>query len=220
MGLPAGRKDKQMRAARLFQICLRVLSIVLPAACFAPAPLLSATSPQNTQPLNNNRPTANRVGAQNRGTVPSQNRPPLGNNRPAPARPGQMRPPQTGGPPQNGGRPPRPPQGGGGRPPAQHRPPQRPRPHYTFGDGGNGWRLRHYFNNDMARLNRRRRRVFLAGGYFPHQYLGAIQPIPPDIISYLPPVPPGYAVGYYDGYAMVYDPTTYLIASVLDLFRY
>ncbi len=72
----------------------------------------------------------------------------------------------------------------------------------------------------MARLNRSRRHHFLVGGYFPRQYVTYLQPIPPDVLGYLPPVPPGYAIGYYDGYTVVYDPTTYLIASVLDLFRY
>jgi hypothetical protein len=47
-----------------------------------------------------------------------------------------------------------------------------------------------------------------------------IRPIPPDVYGYLPPPPPGYAMGYYDGYTVVYDPATMLIASVLDLFRY
>ncbi len=96
----------------------------------------------------------------------------------------------------------------------------RPRPHYSWGDGGNGWRLRHFFNNDMLRINRARRPHFIVGGYFPHQYVTYLQPIPPEVITYLPPVPPGYAMGYYDGYTVVYDPATYLIVSVLDLFRY
>ena len=100
------------------------------------------------------------------------------------------------------------------------RPVSRPRPHYSFGDGGNGWRLRRYFNSDMGRINRARRHRFLAGGYFPRQYVTYIQPIPPDIMGYLPAAPPGYALGYYDGYAVAYDPATYLIASVLDLFNY
>ena len=72
----------------------------------------------------------------------------------------------------------------------------------------------------MGRLNRARRHHFLAGGYFPRQYVTYLQPIPPDLLGYLPPVPPGYAIGYYDGYTVVYDPTTFFIASVLDLFRY
>jgi hypothetical protein len=72
----------------------------------------------------------------------------------------------------------------------------------------------------MARINRGRRPHFLVGGYFPRQYVTYLQPIPPDIIGYLPPVPPGYAIGYYDGYTVVYDPTTFFILNMLDLFRY
>jgi hypothetical protein len=37
---------------------------------------------------------------------------------------------------------------------------------------------------------------------------------------YLPPVPPGYEIGYFDGYCLVYDPYTLRIESVLDLYRY
>jgi hypothetical protein len=37
------------------------------------------------------------------------------------------------------------------------------------------------------------------------------------VLAYLPPPPPGYLVGYYDGYVVVYDPTTYFIANVVDL---
>ena len=165
-----------------------------------------------------------------------------GGGRPGGGQPGGGRPPQggsnggsrPGGPPQRpnpGGRPPggNPGAGGGPRPqpgrPVGGRPPVRPsrppsRPSYSFGDGGNGWRLRHYFNGDMARINRNRRPHFFVGSYFPRQYVTLIQPIPPDVYGYLPPPPPGYAMGYYDGYTVVYDPATLLIASVLDLFRY
>jgi hypothetical protein len=33
----------------------------------------------------------------------------------------------------------------------------------------------------------------------------------------VPPPPPGYQYGYYDGYVVAYDPTTRIIADVLDL---
>ena len=33
----------------------------------------------------------------------------------------------------------------------------------------------------------------------------------------LPPPPPGYRLGYYDGYVVAYDPTTQIVADVLDL---
>jgi len=37
---------------------------------------------------------------------------------------------------------------------------------------------------------------------------------------YLPPMPPGYALGYYDGYCLLYDQRTLRIVSVIDLYRY
>ena len=160
------------------------------------------------------RPGGQRPGGQaGRPGGGQPGRPPQGGNKPAPNRPQPNRP-QPGRP--NQGRP------NPGRPGGNHRPPPRPvnRPHYNFGDGGNGFRLRRYFNSDMARINRNRRHHFLVGGYFPQQYVTYLQPVPPDVLGYLPPVPPGYAMGYYDGYTVVYDPTTYIIASVLDLFRY
>jgi len=72
----------------------------------------------------------------------------------------------------------------------------------------------------MARLNRARRFHFYSGMYFPPTYLPLFQPIPPSLMVYLPPPPPGYALGYYGGYAVVYDPTTRFVASVIDLFNY
>ena len=35
--------------------------------------------------------------------------------------------------------------------------------------------------------------------------------------GYLPPPPPGYMMGYFDGYVVVYDPVTYFVADVVDL---
>ena len=65
-----------------------------------------------------------------------------------------------------------------------------------------------------------RRHYFFAGEYFPFLYLPYMQPIPPQILEYLPPVPSGYDIGYYDGYGLVYDPNTLMIISVIDLYRY
>jgi hypothetical protein len=57
--------------------------------------------------------------------------------------------------------------------------------------------------------------VFRLGGF-----TDPLQPIPPDLMIYPPPVPPGYEVGYYDGYCLLYDPGTLRIVSVIDLYRY
>jgi hypothetical protein len=157
-----------------------------------------------------------------------------------------QRPPQNGGghsqgrPPRpNPGPGPRPPQNGGsgrptpGRPPSQgypphapsprppvHHPPYHPgRPNYIWG-GGNGWRLHQFFLGDMRRINRMHRHQFYEGGYFPRVFVAHIQPISPDLMAYLPPVPPGLEIGYYDGYCLIYDPDSLRIFSVIDLYRY
>jgi len=72
----------------------------------------------------------------------------------------------------------------------------------------------------MRRLNRWQRPHFFVGGYIPAIYLADIQPIPRHLLMELPPVPPGYAIGYYDGYCLVYDPYTLMIVSVIDLYEY
>jgi len=64
------------------------------------------------------------------------------------------------------------------------------------------------------------RHHFFIGGYFPRIFLDRIQPIPPGLMVYLPPVPPGFEIGYYDGYCLVYDPQTLAIVSVIDLYGY
>lgn len=51
-------------------------------------------------------------------------------------------------------------------------------------------------------------------------YLPYVQPIPVDLLEYLPPVPPGYEIGYYDGYGLVYHSSTLRILSAIDLYRY
>jgi hypothetical protein len=137
--------------------------------------------------------------------------------------------------PQNGGSPVKP-----GRPVAGAARPLRPTPHsgprpthppahhpLTHGHGypsyawgaGNRWRLHQFFLGDFHRVNRWHRHQLFVGGYFPRIVLSEIQPIPPDLMFYLPPVPPGYAVGYYDGYCLLYDPFSLRIVSVIDLYR-
>ena len=57
------------------------------------------------------------------------------------------------------------------------------------------------------------------GGYFPYGDIGYITAVPPGLYGYLPPTPPGYQMGYFDGYVVVYDPLTYFIANVVDLLQ-
>ena len=69
-------------------------------------------------------------------------------------------------------------------------------------------------------INRYHRPRIYAGGWLIGGWVGGFQPVPPDLLMYLPPVPPGYAIAYYDGYVVVYDPNTLYILSVIDLFSY
>ncbi len=155
------------------------------------------------------RPTPGTVRPQpprpTRGTVrPQPPRPYPGNNRPQPPRPnpGNNRP-----------HPPRP----GHRPPQWGRPPH-VRPSYNFRPNDRDFLRRHY-RSRLRYINRARRPPFIVGGYFPVGDIGYLSPVPPDVYGYLPPPPPGYQVGYFDGYVVVYDPVTYFIANLVDLLQ-
>jgi hypothetical protein len=71
----------------------------------------------------------------------------------------------------------------------------------------------------MRAINRANRQRFTVGGYYPYADIGYLQPVPPDVYGYLPPPPPGYQMGYYDGYVVVYDPITYFITNLIDLMQ-
>lgn len=112
---------------------------------------------------------------------------------------------------------------GMGHPNQGHRPAQwgRPPSHrgsYSFRSNDRA-RLHSYYMNRMRAINRANRPVFRVGGYFPYVDIGYISPLPADLYGSLPPPPPGYEMGYYDGYVVVYDPVTYFIASVIDLLQ-
>ena len=140
---------------------------------------------------------------------------PGGGNRPRPPRPNpggpQIQPirPNPGG---NRPRPPRP-----IRPPQWGRPPQN-RPSYHFRRNDRAW-LRRYYLRNLGYINRANQPRFVIGGFFPFAYISYLSPVPPHVYNYLPPPPPGYQLGYYDGYVVVYDPNTYFIANVIDLLQ-
>jgi hypothetical protein len=123
-------------------------------------------------------------------------------NRPQPGRPGGTRPPVR--PPNRPGRPP-----SWGRPPAS-------RPTYGWRPNDRAW-LHRYYARNLLSISLSNRPVFAVGGFFPYAYIPYLTPAPPAVYGYLPPPPPGYQVGYYDGYVVVYDPVTYFIANVIDL---
>jgi Ni/Co efflux regulator RcnB len=77
-------------------------------------------------------------------------------------------------------------------------------------------RLRQQYSR-MDRVDRDRRPHYSAGQHLPAGWNQRIRPVPTSVYRQLPPPPPGYRMGYLDGYAVAYNPTTQIIADVLDL---
>jgi hypothetical protein len=73
----------------------------------------------------------------------------------------------------------------------------------------------HYRSDAMRWRGRRNRPRFYRGMAIPRGYV--IQQVPPGYWQGGPPPPPGYQYGYYDGYVVAYDPTTRIVADVLDI---
>jgi hypothetical protein len=154
------------------------------------------------------RPSTGRPGnGQQPGKPGVRPNPGGGNNRPQPGRPPSR--PSPGRP--QPGRP------GAGRPPQWGRPPAN-RPSYTFRPNDRSY-LHRYYSRRLLSINRARRAHFVIGGYFPYGDIQYLSPLPPDVYGYLPPPPPGYQMGYYDGYVVVYDPVSYFIANLVDLLQ-
>src|SRR6185437_9352270 len=104
-----------------------------------------------------------------------------------------------------------------GRPAQWGRPPSH-RGSYSFRSNDRA-RLHSYYMARLRAINRANRPIFRVGGYFPYTDIEYISPLPPELYGTLPPPPPGYEMGYYDGYVVVYDPVTYFIVSVIDLLQ-
>ena len=62
-----------------------------------------------------------------------------------------------------------------------------------------------------------RRQHVRAGEQLPNDYRARLKPVPQSYYRSVPPPPRGYQFGYYDGYVVAYNPTTRIIADVLDL---
>lgn len=160
-----------------------------------------------------NRPQPSRPNPGNGNQKPQPSRPQPGRPQPSrpPTRPQPTRP-QPGRP--NPGRP-NPGRPGQGRPPQWgHRPAKRPS--YSFRPNDRAY-LHRYYLSRLGAINRANRPRFIIGGFFPYAYIPYLSPLPPEVYGYLPPPPPGYSMGYYDGYVVIYDPVTYFIANVIDL---
>jgi len=132
-----------------------------------------------------------------------------------------------------------PPPGHGGVPPGQakkhdrdddHMPPGQAKKYgYEHVPPGQAKKYRedyHFHNEDRGRFyaqyrsdadqwRHRRRPVFVTGHVVPREYV--IQPVPQSYWVSEPPPPPGYQYGYYGGYVVAYNPTTRIVADVLDL---
>jgi hypothetical protein len=201
----------QSRMSVVGTLVLFVLSTASPAVSQNPQDRQAPQTRPASRPSNpggGNRPNPggggkpNPGGGNNNRPQPGRPNPGNGNNRPQPGRPnpGGNRPPSRPNP---------------GRPPQWGRPPQN-RPSYNFRPNNRSY-LHNYYRRSLVSINRLNRPRFIIGGFFPFAYIPYITPLPPQVYGQLPPPPPGYSMGYYDGYVVVYDPITYFIANVVDL---
>lgn len=201
--------------------------------CFVLSYTVAPAQDRSAQPQTRPAPGGKPGGPPSGGRPPGGGRPNPGGpqiqpvpgpGRPQPSRPNPPKPnppsrPNPGRPtiqPVPGPRPPRPPVRPG-RPPSWGRPPAS-RPTYGWRPNDRFW-LHNYYRRNLGYINLANRPVFTVGGFFPFAYIPYITPAPPAVYGYLPPPPPGYQIGYYDGYVVVYDPVTYFIANVIDLMQ-
>jgi Ni/Co efflux regulator RcnB len=81
-------------------------------------------------------------------------------------------------------------------------------------------KLRQNYKNagqvDMDHRNMYRER-YVVGGHLPDDWRKNIHPVPANLIRELPPIPAGCAIGYIDGYCVVYSIATLEIVEVVDL---
>jgi len=111
-------------------------------------------------------------------------------------------------------------QGNGGMPPGQAKkydgnvPPGQAKKWFREEDRP---RFYSYYRGDADHWkgNKKKRPVFVVGQPVPQAYV--VQPMPQSYWVGAPPPPPGYQYGYYGGYAVVYSPTTRMVADVMDL---
>ena len=85
---------------------------------------------------------------------------------------------------------------------------------FRFRDEDRGRFYAHY-RGDADRWRGRRRPTFAPGQYIPQGYV--VRVVPQTYWVGAPPPPPGYQYGYYDGYVVAYNPTSRIIADVIDL---
>jgi hypothetical protein len=78
----------------------------------------------------------------------------------------------------------------------------------------------HYQSNFRAKdkVDVAHRAGFTVGARLPDGWKGRIHAVPSAVLADIGPIPAGLAVGYLDGYAVVYDPGTGDIVEVLDVY--
>ncbi len=69
----------------------------------------------------------------------------------------------------------------------------------------------------IDRVNRGQRVTIVQQQVLPVEVRTRIEPVPVEVVGYLPPAPEGFAFGFVDGYCVVYDPSTFFVIEVLDL---
>lgn len=180
----------------LFACTLEVLISVLPRRGLAHSQNSSRDQAQGSSQRN----SPNQGSNPRQPSQPSKRSPSRPNR---PGRPAQANPPKRPGP-----------SAGPNRPSLGA--PNRGRPAYAFRPQDRD-RIRRYYARNLGYINRARRPRFVIGTYIPVGYRGYFRPVPAPLLGYLPPPPPGYAIGYFDGYCVVYDPITFAILNLVDL---
>jgi Ni/Co efflux regulator RcnB len=89
------------------------------------------------------------------------------------------------------------------------------RDNFQFRDQDRGHFESHYRRDINRWRHSRNRPRFYRGQRIPSNY--RIRVVPRSYYVGMAPPPPGYQYGYYDGYVVAYDPTTRIIADVMDL---
>jgi hypothetical protein len=200
-----------MGSKRRFSIwCLGIAAALFIAAEILGSPWVVAAQAPATQA----QPQAGRPGARpgnpQRRPGNQPGRPGNQPGRPTAGRPGRPTIQPVPGPRPTPGRPGyRPPRPGPGRPGG-------PPPPYAWRPGDRD-RMARYYRRNFGYINRGRRPIFTIGGFIPFGDRSYFRPVPPGLYGYMPPPPPGYVMGYFDGYVVVYDPVSFTILSTMDL---
>ncbi len=87
---------------------------------------------------------------------------------------------------------------------------------YTFEQQDRA-RLKQHYQRVLGHVDHKHRPHFEPGYIIPNVYRVYITPVPLSLRRHLPPPPAGYLMGYYQGYTVVYDPTTFAIITLVDL---